>query len=126
MTERERTNIKTMINKILCKKLKIERKKSLKIPKGVIRSRIAQTIQWPKEKGQTIIYKQLYRKTKDRATRISLKLCWNSGAPEESAVPVILGVSIMLLYKHGAMMFNMENSISGWLNLHSNIPLQDK
>jgi hypothetical protein len=34
MTERERTNIKTMINKILCKKLKIERKKSSKIPKG--------------------------------------------------------------------------------------------
>jgi hypothetical protein len=107
-------------------KTKDWKKKKFEDTKGVIRNRIAQTIQWPKEKGQTIIYKQLYRKTKDRATRISLKLCWNSGAPEESAVPVILGVSIMLLYKHGAMMFNMENSISGWLNLHSNIPLQDK
>ena len=39
--------------------------KSLKIPNGLLEAEIeGQTIQWPQEKGQTIIYKALHRKLK--------------------------------------------------------------
>ena len=43
------------------------------------------TAQWPKEKGQTTIYKHTH-KTKDRVTRTLLKSGVNSGAPEGYAV----------------------------------------
>ena len=43
------------------------------------------TAQWPKEKGQTTIYKHTH-KTKDRVTRTLLKSGVNSGAPEGFAV----------------------------------------
>ena len=48
-----------------------------------------QTTQWPKEKGQTLIYKALQstQKTKNGATRIPLKLGVNSGALKGISVP---------------------------------------
>ena len=44
----------------------------MRITEGVIRIEEEQTTQWPKEKGQTTIYKHTY-KTKYRVTRTQLK-----------------------------------------------------
>jgi hypothetical protein len=58
----------------------------LKIPKGqseVVNLRTDNTTAKRKRaKGQTMIYKTLHRKLKDRATRTPLKAKANAGAPD--------------------------------------------
>ena len=63
----------------------------------VIRSR-KQTIQWPKEKGQTPIYKTLHRKLKTDQHEPHKQPGVNSGAPDGWAVKFIKYQNIILLY----------------------------
>jgi len=62
----------------------------------VIRSR-KQTIQWPKEKGQTPIYKTLRRKLKTDQREPHTQPGVNSGAPDGWAVSVPHVAPVVLL-----------------------------
>ena len=82
-------------------------KKSLKIPKRVIRIRKSKKDRQnngkkkKRTKGQTTIGKTLHIKTKDRVTRTPLKPEVNSGVPEGWAVhvPLVAPITTFVPYK---------------------------
>jgi hypothetical protein len=55
-------------------------------------------MQWPKEKGQTVIYKALHRKLKIQQHGPHLKPKVNSGAPEGLAIPATHVDPFLLLF----------------------------
>ena len=58
---------------------------------------MGQTIQWPKEKGQTRIYKTLHRKLKIEQQEANWKPRMSSGVPKGLAVPAPYVTPAMLL-----------------------------